>query len=496
MRMKHLFLTLIVLFTLLPLGFAQAQRPIVRLIYFLPSDRQPQLDIDAKMDRLIKDVQLFYAEQMETHGFGRKTFQFETDGRGNAVVHHVKGRFTDRHYSNLSLGIWDEIDGRFDTSKNIYLTAIDISSERISTDEDDEDKACGVAIFRGNAGGVALIPASGDCFNPPYGVLLAGHELGHVFGLEHDFRDNSYLMSYGGETRSKLSRCAAEWLDVCRAFNFSRAVSNDEPATIEMLPPSFAFAPNAIRLRFKVSDPDGLYQAHALADGSDEYGLVLGCKQLNGNTRSTFEIVTTHLPLDATAVRLQVIDRQGDSSDSESYPINIIDLLPSAKVVTIPDTNLAAAVREVLGIVPGDSLTTHTMLNLTELSVNASTPDLRIRDLTGLEFAYRLRKLRLRNSDVTDLSPLAGLTHLTELNLEGNNSNNLSPLAGLTQLTKLSLLRLYHSDISPLASLIHLRELDLGQNGISDLSPLAGLTHLREAEACYRIYPPWQDSKT
>ena len=128
MRMKYLFLTLIILFTLLPLGFAQAQRPIVRLIYFLPNDRAPQPDIDVKMDRLIKDVQLFYAEQMEAHGFGRKTFQFETDARGNAVVHHVKGRFTDRHYSNLSStsDIWGEIDGRFDTSKNIYLTAIDI----------------------------------------------------------------------------------------------------------------------------------------------------------------------------------------------------------------------------------------------------------------------------------------------------------------------------------------------------------------------------------
>ena len=28
---------------------------------------------------------------METQGFGRKTFQFETDGNGNAVVHHVAG---------------------------------------------------------------------------------------------------------------------------------------------------------------------------------------------------------------------------------------------------------------------------------------------------------------------------------------------------------------------------------------------------------------------
>ena len=32
-------------------------RPMVRLIYFLPNDREPQPDIDEKMDTLIKEVQ-------------------------------------------------------------------------------------------------------------------------------------------------------------------------------------------------------------------------------------------------------------------------------------------------------------------------------------------------------------------------------------------------------------------------------------------------------
>ena len=44
----------------------------VRLIYFLPSDRSPQQDIDPKLDTLIRDVQQFYANEMERHGFGRK----------------------------------------------------------------------------------------------------------------------------------------------------------------------------------------------------------------------------------------------------------------------------------------------------------------------------------------------------------------------------------------------------------------------------------------
>ena len=43
---------------------SQYQRNIVRLIYFLPSDRSPQPDIDLKLDKLIKEVQQIFAISM------------------------------------------------------------------------------------------------------------------------------------------------------------------------------------------------------------------------------------------------------------------------------------------------------------------------------------------------------------------------------------------------------------------------------------------------
>ena len=95
-----MFLILTILGIFLPLHFAPAQRPTVRLIYFVPRDRRPQPDINAKMDKLIKEVQQFYADQMETHGFGRKTFQIETDASGKTVVHRIVGQFTHAHYRN------------------------------------------------------------------------------------------------------------------------------------------------------------------------------------------------------------------------------------------------------------------------------------------------------------------------------------------------------------------------------------------------------------
>ena len=42
-------------------------------------------------------------------------------------------------------------------------------------------------LWRRNFGGMAVIPASGICVNPS----VTAHELGHAFGLEHDFRDDA-----------------------------------------------------------------------------------------------------------------------------------------------------------------------------------------------------------------------------------------------------------------------------------------------------------------
>ncbi len=163
-----LTLFIFITFAIVPLSFAQDARPIVKLIYFLPNDRPSQPDIDGKMDKLIKDVQQLYTDQMEAHGFGRKTFLFETDANGKAVVHRVTGRFTDKYYSGLSYtwDIWEEVENRFDMSRNYYFTAIDISSELI------DGRVCGRGGAWGSVAGRVLIPASGNCFK----TNTAAHE--------------------------------------------------------------------------------------------------------------------------------------------------------------------------------------------------------------------------------------------------------------------------------------------------------------------------------
>ncbi len=304
------------------------QREMVRLIYFRPMNRRVQPDIDTKLDRLIKDVQQFYALQMQSQGFGRKTFAFETDTTGRAVVHRINGKFSNRYYQTETVEkVMEEVDKQFNTSKNIYLIAVDISSEII-----EGENTCGVGggswasieagAQRRDSGGYAIIPASGRCFS----IDVTAHELGHTFGLEHDFRSNTHIMSYGANP-DRLSECATEWLDVHRYFNASQTAFN-EPTTIEMFAP-VALPPNAVHLHFEVADADGLHQAQLFIPtviGDPAPGSKLhSCKSLNSET-DLIEFPTTGLIRRArTEVILQVIDVHGNIT-RQTHPLRSDDI--------------------------------------------------------------------------------------------------------------------------------------------------------------------------
>jgi internalin A len=94
------------------------------------------------------------------------------------------------------------------------------------------------------------------------------------------------------------------------------------------------------------------------------------------------------------------------------------------------------------------------------------------------EIPPNITDLYINNGQLTDLSPLAGLTDLIILSLEGNLISDISPLSGLTELRVLDLNFNQISDVSPLSRLRNLEQLNLNLNKISDVTPLAELRHL------------------
>ena len=166
----------------------------------------------------------------------------------------------------------------------------------------------------------------------------------------------------------------------------------------------------------------------------------------------------------------------------------------------IPDPNLAAVIREMMGLAPNASIRKERLPNLRTLIADGR----QIKDLTGLEHATglttlilfnnqiqnvvplakmtELRVLYLQNNQIRDVSPIAKMTRLEALHIHNNQIRSVSPLAGLKWLHFLNLQNNQIRDVSPLARLTSIERLRLAGNPITDTSPLAKLTKLVEID--------------
>lgn len=439
MKTTLCFILTLFTFTMLvfvPNSFAQDASPeyVVRVIYFLPNDRQPKPDIDKMLDRKIKEAQRFFADQLEVHGFDRRTFRIEADDAGNAIVHHVNGRHDDAYYQNPSVGgsvsAVNEIAEQFDMSKNIYYIALDSSSNFL-----DGGRATGWASGNG-VSGVAFVTA--------FDKVPTIHELGHAFGLLHDYRSNFkakrvYTLDFHGIMTTTF--CAAEWLYTHRYFNSNPGEINNN-TEIQFHPSELIEPPIKIRLRFTLTDPDGLHQVQLLYPQRflpGEYNHLAGineatlaaCQRLSGK-RATVEFVTHDLVgrNDATneiavtdKIFLKIIDVSGNTTQ-RLFDLDITPLMPLHEVVSIPDKNLALVIREELGLASGDPITNLNMLQLSKLVAVSH----QITNLTGLESAIYLRELNLLDNQIEDISHLSQLTYLTDISIGFNKIRDITPL--------------------------------------------------------------------
>ena len=255
----------------------------VRMIYFLPNDR-PYRDYGVQwIKREILRAQSFYTQQMARHGYEKLSFRIETDSQGEPKVHSVDGEHPNNHYLIDTLSaVEQEISQVFDLRANVYLILIDNSTGRIHRRELPYVDGVGTRISK--SGGYALV-------GPTSNYNLTTHELGHAFGLQHDFRNSSYLMAYGPSARgAQLSQCHADYLSVHPHFNLNIPLEDTGSPKIEFISPGVDLVDSQnVPARLKISDLEGLHQLFLFAPTTERFSTsfgfpeVVSCRGLAGD---------------------------------------------------------------------------------------------------------------------------------------------------------------------------------------------------------------------
>ena len=283
----------------------------VRLIYFLPNDNPYRAEIVQRMKDEILKIQAFYAESMKAHGYDM-TFKIETAAQGVPVVHRVDGQHSEIHYiDDTSYDVRFEIEQVFDIEQNIYFIVIDSSISGIGT---------GVGRVRvtangghiGKNGGTVLIHAKHfqqrietDLRRKAGYKLgydkLSTHEIGHAFGLSHDFRSGGYVMSYGagrnrarsdGPDQDRLSKCNADRLSVHPHFNPDIPTERGQPPTIELTSSNtYPTGSRSVDIQIKTTDLEGVHQVILFLGTKGPFSPVgfpevKACHKLTGQTES------------------------------------------------------------------------------------------------------------------------------------------------------------------------------------------------------------------
>ena len=500
----------------------------VRMIYFLPNDWPYRADVVQKMKDTIRTVQTFYAEQMDAHGYEDTTLRFETDPHGEPMVHRVDGQNPFSHYDNtLGYAVLDEIERAFDLDANIYFIVLGTDALR----QGNGQPVSGVGDRRTKNGGMLFVANE-------FSWGLVAHELGHTFGLGHDFRNGAYIMSYGpGQYR--LSICSAEFLSVHSYFNPDTPIEEREPPTIELIS-SRTYPPGSqsVPVRLKVNPSEGLHQVRL----SGSKGLV-ACRGLAGEKDAVVEFdydgdfkprggFTSLSDRTVHLIHAQVIDTGGNGSNvffnllpetlqsltkisGDNQPPSFPNVpLPVPFVVEVRDVNYGSArqgvwvtftvtggggtlsAERVMTDLTGRAESTLTLgpslgRNTVEVSAAGSTvtftavAERTTVNIPDPNLRAALEKF-LNKGPGTPITPaeMASLTE-TERGAWGVGISDLTGLEFATNLTHLYLSYNSISDISAVSGLTKLTELRLASNSISDISAVSGLTKLTDLSLAY-----------
>ena len=307
----------------------------VRIIYLPPEGKKVPPNITEKLDKSIRKAQQFYADEMERHGFGRKTFTFETDENGKAKIYLLEEQ------KKLQIP-------SFDMSNDIWLAVVEEGASfpggvshgynhgflyPTNHGMRKKNNIWGDMVKGMTHGKLVLLPADKGKFD----WKVTAYELKYAFActihpyIRLGIYGSGYTLLYFNEPNAlkrflmrvngmkpwgkdwvQLSKCEAEWLNRSRFFNPNQPFFDKRPGIgMRVSEPD---AKNSRRFRFEVTDEDGMHQVQLFVDVSEEPWSVRkkiqDCQILNGRTQSTVEFEISNP--ETKNVELRMIDMHGN----------------------------------------------------------------------------------------------------------------------------------------------------------------------------------------
>ena len=293
---------------------------VVRIVYTLTKDEEPAPNITHKLDKTIRDVQDFYADEMERHGFGRKTFTFETDENGKAKIHLARHNQPDIDLSNdIWLSFVEDTSMPFEPIPKIYYVRLIHSFEYTNKEGNSTRGNVNAREIEGISPGRLVSTSVRDLNRKSIAYLLRG-----TFGLPYmDEKEKPNILKRffssvnnkmpWGRKWAKLSRCEAELLDKSRFFNPGQPFFDKYPKMDMRLA-----VPKASGIRhfiFEVADEDGIHQVQLfelrnVKNILKKVAKFYACQSFNGKNKEivVFEVSDPNI----MNVTLQMVDMHGN----------------------------------------------------------------------------------------------------------------------------------------------------------------------------------------
>lgn len=347
----------------------------VKVVYFVPTDRQPMPQYEERLRTTMDFIQRFYAQEMQRNGYGSKTFRMERDaGTDQPVIRLVRGQHENAYYC---ANVWGRVMGEVIPAVPANGSTLLVFGQTWTVDPVTKISSCGAAL---GADKLALIdvpftrtdtmqpdtagqlsafcnaarsgvdePASRELYpnEVSVGELAsrhfggATHELGHAFGLSHqcyaeqmlgvptlmcaffDAFRRAFPTTCGAKAAPQLTSDDAAILDLNRSFNSPRTyVDNTAPSGSWREPLGFTElldGQSSVTANVSLSDGggSGLAYVHFLRSGDGVGGLPVSGSSADSGPFSYNDLESGRLWL----LQAEVYDHDGNHATLKTVPV-------------------------------------------------------------------------------------------------------------------------------------------------------------------------------